>query len=575
MSHPVQVEFDVPATMRDGTVLRANVFRPSAEGNFPVALTRTPYGKDFDTANNILDAVRLAREGYLVVIQDVRGRFNSEGVWEPMRQEVEDGYDTIEWAARLPGSNGNVGMFGASYVGFTQWAAAIAAPPHLKALMPTVTWADSRDGPAYRGGALELGVNAFWHLTILGFDTILRRTAQAPLQEKMMTIGALVHEIDRLQTEGYASLPLQTFEPLARLNLGPAFFEGVTAANDRAASVYSSVAEFYDRIRVPAYNIGGWYDLFCQGTLQNFSHLRTSGRTPEARQAKLLMGPWTHVQHSNVIGDLDFGFAAQMNFMNVQTDLTGLTQRWFDYWLKELDNGITREPPVKLFIMGDNVWRDEWEWPLARTQYEKWYLHGEHGLSTEQPGEEPADHYVYDPKDPTPTDGGAFLLNMTFHPGVQDQRQIEACADVLVYTSEVLTRDIEVTGPVRVKLWAASDARDTDFVARLVDVHPDGFAQNLTDGILRARYRNGDVPELLNPGQPYEFTINLWSTANVFKAGHRVRLDICSSSFPRWDRNPNTGAPLGADAELCPAHQTIFHDAEHLSHVILPIIPRQ
>ena len=578
MTQQIKMDFDIPVTMRDGVVLRANVLRPADDGTYPVALTRIPYGKDFSTASPILDALRLAKAGYIVIIQDVRGRFASEGSWSPFVSEGDDGYDTVEWAAALPGSSGKVGMFGASYFGFTQWAAAMKAPPHLMAIMPTITWSDARGGLQWRGGAMELGLVAFWQIS-LASDVLLKRYKDAPLPEQMQAARALVNEINRLRTEGVFSLPLREFEPFRRLDIAPEFFEQITRPNDRAFNALFSVAEAYDKVKVPAYNIGGWYDIFSQGTLQNFCALRTGGSTPEARQAKVLIGPWSHVNYSNVVGDIDFGLLSHMSFMNLQTDLTALTQRWFDYWLKGIETGITQEPPVKLFIMGDNVWRDEQEWPLARTQFTRFYLHHtgsarEGVLSSEMPGEETADQYTFDPRNPTPTQGGAILMHELHKPGARDQRTIEARDDVLVYTSEALAHELEVTGPIVVKLWAASDARDTDFVARLVDVHPDGFAQNLTDGIIRARYRNGDRPELLNPGQPYEFTIDLWSTANVFKIGHRIRLDIASANFPRWDRNPNTGAPLGDSAALQPARQTILHDAAHASYVVLPVIPR-
>jgi putative CocE/NonD family hydrolase len=263
-----------------------------------------------------------------------------------------------------------------------------------------------------------------------------------------------------------------------------------------------------------------------------------------------------------------------MALINLQTDLTGLTQRWFDYWLKGIDNGVTGEPPVKIFVMGDNVWRDEQEWPLSRAQATPFYLRGGGLLAAEPPGDDPPDTYVYDPADPTPTYGGNLLMNSLFGPGARDQRALEARADVLTYTSEPLARDVEVTGPLAVKLWAASDAPDTDFVARLIDVYPDGFAQPLADGIIRARYRNGLTPTPIEPGAAYEFTIDLWSTSNVFKAGHQIRVEIASASFPRWDRNPNTGAPFGQNADMRPARQTILHDAAHPSHIILPVIPR-
>jgi putative CocE/NonD family hydrolase len=573
MSDQISVDFDVPATMRDGVVLRANIFRPGGAGPYPVALTRTPYGKDFTSVMPFLDAPRLARAGYIVVIQDVRGRFRSEGQWRPFHHEDADGYDTVEWAARLPGASGAVGMYGLSYLGFTQWMAAKEAPPSLKAIVPALTWADVCDGVWWRGGAFELGTYAGWHLSSVAFDIVLKRYQSAPPQEQMRALIQLVGEIDRLRTEGYHSLPLKDFAPLKTLGLAH-LDEVVENVENPAYFAPFSIAAMRDQVRVPSLNVGGWYDIFTQGTLQNFGAMRDAGSTPEARQAKLLIGPWSHVNYSSAVGDVDFGFASTLAFMNLQTDMTGQTQRWFDYWLKGIDNGIMQEPPVKIFVMGDNVWRDEQEWPLSRARSTPLYLRGGGRLTAESPGDEPPDQYIYDPSDPTPTFGGSLLIHPLFGIGAKDQRAIEARADVLSYTTEPLAQDTEVTGPLLVRLWAASDATDTDFVAQLVDVYPDGFAPLIADGIIRARYRNGPQPELLEPGRPYEYTIDLWATANVFKAGHRIRLDIASASFPRWDRNPNTGAPFGADAELRPARQTILHDAAHQSYIVLPIVPR-
>jgi len=574
MSDQIEVEFDVPATMRDGTILRANIFRPRGDGPYPVALSRTPYGKDFASVHPFGDAVRLARAGYIVVLQDVRGRFRSEGQWKPFHHEDDDGYDTVEWAARLPRANGKVGMFGPSYLGFTQWMAAKAAPPALKAIVPALTWADMRDGVAWRGGAWELGTQASWYLTASAFDVLLKRLRAAPPEQQARELGLLVHEIDRLRTEGYFSLPLKEFEPLKRLGLTDDLEELIENAENPDHYAPFSIAKAYNRVQVPSLNVGGWYDIFTGGTLRNFSAMRAAGATPAARQSKLLIGPWSHVNYGQVVGDVDFGFTAQLALMNLQTDMTGLTQCWFDYWLKGIDNGVTGEPPIKLFVLGENVWRDEHEWPLARAQNTPFYLHGGGNLSTEPTVDEPPDQYTYDPADPTPTFGGSLLMNPLYGPGAKDQRPIEARADVLSYTTTPLAHDTEVTGPIAVTLWAASDAPDTDFVARLVDMHPDGFAQPLADGIIRARYRNGSAPELLEPGRPYEFTIDLWATANVFRAGHRIRVDIASASFPRWNRNPNTGAPFAVDADMRPARQTILHDAAHPSRIVLPIVPR-
>ena len=575
----LKVEFDAPATMCDGVVLRANIFRPGDDGAYPALVVRTSYGKNFATASPNLDAVRLARAGYIVVIQDVRGRFASDGDFSYMQAEAQDGYDTVEWASQLPGCTGSVGMAGQSYLGYAQWAAAALQPPHLKAIMPSVIGDDPRNGRFWRGGALELGSRTQWVLNSLALDQINRRYAGKPVAEKQQAVETLAAEIDRMRAQGYWSLPLHDFAPFKKLGLGLEMFTGALEDANYAAL---SARAAYGKILVPAYNIGGWYDIGLQGTLNNFSALRLAGSTAEARHGKVIIGPWSHVGLTNVVGDMDFGFRSAMGFIDLRTDMTGLIQRWFDYWLKGIDNGTAQESPVKIFVMGANVWRDEQEWPLARARYTPFYLHSAgkanslHGggaLATAMPLSEAADHYVYDPQHPTPTWGGALLMPSLFGPGVKDQRPIEERHDVLVYTSAPLERDMEVTGPVTVTLWAASDAPDTDFVARLVDVHPDGFAQNLTDGIIRARYRNGETPELLQPNRPYEFTIDLWSTANVFRQGHRIRLDVTSANFPRWDRNPNTGHPFGADAETRPARQTILHDREHASHVLLPVIP--
>ncbi|MCC7209647.1 MAG: CocE/NonD family hydrolase [Anaerolineae bacterium] len=562
------VEFNVPATMRDGIVLLANVFRPVEGGPFPVLLARTPYVKDFSTTGDFWDAVRLASAGYIVVIQDVRGRAASGGEWLPMLNEARDGYDSVEWAAALPGSNGSVGMFGASYLGFTQWSAAAHNPPSLKALFPCVTWADARDGLSWRGGALELGLFANWMLGV-GVETTLKRIAGQPPDVQRAAMGALVQAIDTLRPAGYMSLPLKDFAPLRRTNTGAAAFDlFFERPNARDAFREQSPAEFYDRLRYPAYNIGGWYDIFLGGALQNYTALREYG-------AKLLIGPWTHNGPRSVVGEMDFGFAAG-NWVNLQFDMVGLTVRWFDHWLKGRDTGLMAEPPVKLFIMGENVWRDEADWPLARARNTPMFLRANGGLSFDAPGDEPPDRYTYDPADPTPVRGGALLMNPLYGAGPVDQRPVEARPDVLSYTSAPLERDVEVTGPVSVRLWAASDARDTDFVARLIDVHPDGFAQPLCDGIVRARFRDGDAqpPSLIEPGRAYEYTIDLWATANLFRAGHSIRVDVASASFPRWDRNPNTGDDFGSSAHMQPARQTILHDAAHPSRVILPVVRR-
>ncbi|MBX5450720.1 CocE/NonD family hydrolase [Thermogemmatispora sp.] len=579
----VIVDYDVPARMRDGTTLRANIYRPAAEGQWPVLLTRLPYGKDLPLGNAILDPVQAARRGYVVIVQDTRGRFTSDGDWVPMANEARDGFDTIEWAARLPYSNGQVGMYGASYFGFTQWSAAIEQPPALKAMIPLFTWSDPFNGVVFRGGALELGTMAHWQLQ-MGMDVLMRRYRNDP-QALGQAIALWAKEMDALGKEGYWSLPLKEFRPLKAQEIAPQFFLALEFPMQRAAAEYMNISGKHERVTVPAFNGGGWYDIFLQDTLEHFTAMRQRGATPQARQSKLLIGPWAHTSQGSLVGEQTFGFASTIAFINLQQDFMTYQLRWFDYWLKGIENGIAQEAPIKIFVMGANVWRDEQEWPLARAVETRYYLHSQghantlHGdgtLSTEPPGDESADQYTYDPANPVITRGGAVLMAPEYPAGPFDQRPVESRGDVLVYTSAPLQEDLEVTGPIRVHLWAASSAPDTDFVARLVDVHPDGYAQNLTDGIIRARYRHaprGGEPMLIEPGKAYEYVIDLWATSNLFKAGHRIRLDITSSNFPRWDRNPNTGQPLGASAEMVPAQQTILHNREHPSYIVLPIVP--
>lgn len=579
---PITVELDVPATMRDGITLRANVYRP-AEGQWPVLLTRTPYGKDLPMATMPLDPIQMAQRGYVVIVQDCRGRMKSEGDWSPYRNEALDGVDTIAWTRQLPYSNGIVGMFGMSYMGADQWLTALHRPSGLKTIAPVISWNDPLNGSNFRGGAFELGRMASWNL-MMGMGVLMRRHS-GDYATLGPAIATLVQKMDTLGKAGYWSLPLKQFAPLASLDIAPSFFDALQHPMDRAFYDEITIRGKHERVTVPSFNVGGWYDAFLQDTLDNFIQTRQNGSTPEARQSKLLIGPWSHGNFSNPIGEINFGFAASAALINLQSDLGSWQMRWFDHWLKGADTGIMNEAPVKLFIMGANIWRDEYEWPLARAVETRFYLHSNgkanslHGngtLSTELPAEEASDHYTYDPANPVITRGGNLLTSLEYPGGPFDQRLTENREDVLVYSTPPLEQDVEVTGPITVHLWAISSAPDTDFVARLVDVHPDGYARNLTDGIIRARYRNftsGETPTLIEPGKAYEYEIDLWSTSNLFKAGHRIRLDVTSSNFPRWDRNPNTGHDLGIDDELAVAQQTILHDADHPSHIILPLVP--
>lgn len=574
----LSIEKDVPVPMRDGTVLRADVYRPATPGKYPVILQRTPYNKNLLAGVILmLDVMRTASEGYAVVIQDTRGRYASDGEFYAFRDDIMDGYDSVEWCAAQAWSNGNVGMYGASYVGATQWLAAISTPPHLKAIFPLITASHYHEGWTYQGGAFSLGFNVSWTLARLAPDTLMRLIQKdaAPADQ----LGQLIGAIDDLRVR-FQHLPLKDFPFLNEA--APYFYDWLAHSDDDEYWARWNIEARHSAVRVPACNVGGWYDIFLGGTLRNYLGMREYGATPEARQGqKLVIGPWYHtLPLGNVVGEVDYGFSSHA----FVTDLDGLHIKWFDHWLKRKQNGLLEEPPVRIFVMGENVWRMENEWPLARTQYTKYYLHsngnakslrGDGRLNPEPPRTEPADVYVSDPRNPVPTRGGGVTGWPAAMPGgAFDQRAIEERQDVLVYTTPVLEQDVEVTGPISLSLYAATSAVDTDFTAKLVDVQPDGYARNLTDGILRGRYRESrTAAKLLTPGEVYEYSIDLWATSNVFKAGHRIRVEIASSNFPRFDRNPQTGEAAAEARQLEPALQRVFHDESHPSHIVLPIIP--
>ena len=575
----LRVETNLPVKMRDGIVLYADVYRPDSPGPFPVALQRTPYDKGSAGSMTNLDPMKAARNGYAVVIQDTRGRYTSEGEFYAFRDEINDGYDTVEWAAAQPWSTGKVGMYGASYVGATQWLAAVARPPHLAAIVPNVTASNYHEGWAYQGGAFELGFNVSWtllQLTLANFGAL--SSAKSVPTEKRRDLIDAVNDME----VSFRHLPTKD---LPQLQGGLADYYYDWLAHPEFDDYWKNlcIEDNHPRLNVPAYNIGGWYDIFLGGTIRNFLGMRANGGSDDARRGqKLLIGPWQHGSRGgSVVGDHYFGLAADA----MAADLDGVHFRWFDYWLKGIDNGVLDEPPVRVFVMGDNVWREEQEWPLARAQNTSYYLHsqgkansssGDGSLSPEAPGEEPPDVYLYNPADPVPTRGGGLCCNPYFAAnGAFDQQDIEARPDVLVYSTPPLERDLEVTGPVTVTLWAATSQTDTDFTAKLVDVCEDGCARNLTDGIIRARYRDSSSnASFVEPGRVYHYTIDLWATSNVFQRGHRIRVEISSSNFPRFDRNTNTGNVIAGDAEFKPALQTVMHDAQHPSHITLPVVPR-
>ena len=574
------IDKNVAMTTRDGVTLRADVYRPEGPGRFPVLLSRLPYDKNLRRRPGDIDV--FVERGYVVIMQDTRGRFASDGdEYYPLLWEAQDGYDAVEWAAGLLYSDGQVGTMGQSYLGATQYLLAPTRPPHLRASFPASAPADFHQCWVYHsGGAFELG----WQIPyaiLMARDTIARRGLT----------GTLLPELERelaaaptpwappLSPEAYRLLPLvewaKRLEPVA-----PYLGDYLRHPEDGPPWWQVNVERQHEQIDVPMYHVTSWYDIFLHGGLANFCGLRASAMTAEARAAqKLLIGPWAHLfpytsPTSTGTGEIDFGAEALIDLHEIQL-------RWFDHWLKGIETGILDEPPVKIFVMGENRWRDEREWPLARTRYTPYFLHsggransdrGDGGLDQRRPAGEAADRFVYDPDDPVPTRGGNTLILAM---GVQDQRPVEARDDVLVYTSAVMTERLEVTGPVTVTLYAASNASDTDFTAKLVDVRPDEYAQNLADGIVRARYRESRTsPAPLIPGEVARFTIDLWATSHVFLPGHRIRLEIASSNFPRFDRNLNTGEDQATGTRRQSARQTVFHDERYPSHVVLPVIPR-
>ena len=561
------VERGVAVKMRDGTTLRADIYRPSMPGKFPILLTRTPYDKNNDLEFSLKGVAR----GYVVITQDVRGRYTSDGDWYPFLHETEDGYDTVEWAAALPYSDGRVGMYGGSYVGATQLLAAIGHPPHLAGICPVVTASNYHDGWTYQGGAFEQWFNESW-TSGLAEDTLNRSVRQQVNAQ---------HGIATLPLTEYPLLPLPQSGSRNELlhTLAPYFLDWLEHPNYDEYWKRWAIEEHYADIRVPSLTVAAWYDIFLGGSLRNYVGLKEHAADDSARQGqRLLVTIGGHAGSAQKIGEVDFGPAAPF-------DEDSVTLNWYDHLFKNVANEFSAPKRAKIFVMGANQWRDEDDWPLARAKETKYYLHsrgkantatGDGLLSTSPPGAEKADQYTYDPTNPTPTVGGPLCCDSAhLGPGPRDQRSVEARPDVLVYSTPELANDLEVTGPIRLELFAKSSAVDTDFVAKLVDAAPDGFAQNLTEGIVRARFRNSQqIPELLKPGEIYKFSIDLWATSNVFRRGHRLRLEIASSNFPRFDRNSNTGDDSAHSQKLVPAENVVVHDADHPSTLILPIVPR-
>ncbi len=571
----VIIDRDVLVPMRDGIALATDIYRPKTARPLPVILVRLPYDKDdplmWETA---VHPVLWTDLDYAIVYQDTRGRCRSGGAFYPFFAEAHDGFDTVNWIAHQPWCNGAVGMAGASYAAATQWLAATQQPPALRAIAPVFTASDYYEGWTYQGGAFQLGFALLWTLSALAPDTAYRlaETDQAASGEAQRLLLAT----DRLD-DLYRRRPLTDIPLLHESAAAPYYADWLDHPTRDAYWRALAINERYASIQVPALNIGGWFDLFLGGTLENFARMQTEGGSLAARQGqRLLIGPWSHGNTAGVFPCASFGTLSSLE----QADFIGRQVRFFEHHLRERESGLSGEPPVTLFVMGENRWRGEDSWPLERTRYERWYLRSGGILSPQAPSAEKPDTYVYRPRQPAPTTGGPCYLpgiEQGLDAGPRDQRLVERRPDVLTYTSAVLNTPLEVTGPLTFRLWAATDAADTDFVVRLCDVFPDDTSRLLAEGIIRTRYRLGtDEARPVTPGAATEYEIDLAATSNVFLAGHRIRVDVTSSSFPRFDANANTGAPIGSDPPraLRPAHQTILHSDAHPSHILLPVIPR-
>jgi hypothetical protein len=593
----------VMVAARDGVKLATDVYRPAknglpVEGRFPTILQRTPYNKERDAAL----ADYFVPRGYVVILQDVRGRYRSEGRWRPIADDPNDGADTAAWIVQQPWSDGGVGTVGTSYAGATQHALAIAGAPGLKTMIPVDAMSNTGHYGVRHNGAFELRF-LNWVYTLGNAAMTANELAAARRAASPADAAPALAEFGNRVREYIFSLPLRP--GTTPLKFAPDYEAWLVEAmshgdyddfwKNAGSSVVDHLREYRD---VPIYHVTGWYDTWgTQVANMNYVELRKAKQSPQ----RLIIGPWTHGgQARHYAGEAEFTAEAALDF-----DACRL--RWLDRWLKGVPNGVDREAPVRIYVMGagdprktrdgrlfvGGRWRDEQEWPLARTVYTPYYLHAGGTLSPERPREAPPTKYLFDPAHPVPTLGGNISSQGTLmFQGAADQKcrrdfwlctdtlPLSARNDVLVFQTPPLERDVEVTGRLVVKLFAASSAPDTDFTAKLIDVYPpnadypNGVDLNIGDSIVRARYRGGAgraVP--LTPGQPAEFTIEMYPTSLVFRRGHRIRLDVSSSNFPRFDVNPNTGEPLNGQRRTQVAENTVFHDPARASHILLPIIP--
>lgn len=536
--YEVGVETHLRVPMPDGITLEAEHYFPKVEGSFPTILLRTPYGLSTDnpglnTVATNFPVQRFVERGYHVIAQSVRGRFGSEGHWVPFFNEEADGRATLDWIAQQSWFNGSLGLFGSSYVGYTQWAVAANAPSFVKAMVPTITTANLPGIMLPADHTLDLDTTARWTLITLGPD----HPASALEQFWLMVPAGQ----DRYLAEAFQHLPLNEIDEAITgqpLNFYRDWLEHPTRSDPHWQPV--DFRRTLDGITAPMHLITGWYDLFTRYQLEDYQLLKAAGHQPY-----LTVGATSHMSMGN------FGTATQ----------EGLA--WFDAYLKN-DPSHLRRNPVRIYIMGSDEWREMSDWPPP-AQETRYYLHGQHRLASAAPADQAApDRYVYDPANPTPAYGGPLL---SFAAGPHDQRTLEGRSDVVTYTTESLTEDLEVIGSPHVELYVRSSNAHTDFVARLCVVHADGRSINLCDGFVRLNPGDGE----LQPDGSLKIAIELWPTANCFKPGQRLRLQVCSGGHPRWSRNLGTDEPLATGTHWQGAEQTLYHDADHPSALILPL----
>lgn len=542
--------------MRDGVRLYADVYRPAAPGRYPVIVVRTPYGVQREGSRIHDDMVKFAQQGYAAIIQDVRGRYESEGAWDPFRYEARDGFDTIEWAAKQPWSNGKVATQGGSYLGHVQWAAGSQAPPHLVAMFPAVASTNIYANWITHGGAFRLSFNYGWGVVRMPNRIMLPQwwhtgPAAAPELRYENILPHLPLGTGDLESAHYA---VKHYRDWLQHESYDAYWKAI------------SDEERFEKVQVPVHTQGGWFDIFLAGTINGFTGMRARGGTEAARKnSRMVIGPWGHGP-SRKFGDIDFGPEADRHLLDYEL-------RFFERYLKGVENGLDKEKPVEIFYMGANKWKSHDAWPIPGARSTPYYLAANGVLTPEKPSAEGTSTYRYDPTNPVPTNGGNNCCGTPTVAGPVDQAPLDGRADILRFRTEPLTQPVAIAGPVKMILQAATDGPDTDWMVKLIDVYPDGKAYPMAEGMLRARFHKGlDKPSKLTPGQLYEFTVDLVGTAVVFQPGHRIRVDITSSNFPQFDRNLNTGEPLATGAKPRVAQQTIHHGGAHASHIVLPVV---